>query len=247
MTTNKLSHPALKIAFVIGGGALVALLLYRRVQPIESSNKVSDISSSRAAAVALPAMEPRVASTTPVSTTSAPADVPPSPTLSPTAEGETPLGVIREILRTRNESDPRLDQVLRQLSAQDKGMIRQMYRELPSEDRSGRGLLAFTIARGEISPQDMRFLRAVVQEKPCLSLVDCSRADQEIDVHNSHVDEVSLVYPQLASLYQLRRQAEKGTLDLSNEALRNDYMKLIQAARRHPADSVRRIAESIPL
>lgn len=141
------------------------------------------------------------------------------------------LAVVDEILASKNDSDPRLDQMVRDLSPALKAKLRERYHEMAPEDRAGRGLIVFVLGRELKTEEDVAFLTDVLQEPPCLSLDDCSREAPAgaVDEHAASTGNVTLVYPQLVAIKSFERALRDA--DLKPRAL-----QALEAAERsgHP-------------
>ena len=133
---------------------------------------------------------------------------------SPEALNVSPSVQVRafdEIIRTKNDNDPRLDTTLKNLAPETKAQLRTRYESFPRERRNARGLTVFLIGREMATNDDVAFISAVLDEAPCLSLGDCSKPPQESGeahegIHAGEGDqggEVSLAYPQLVAVRML--------------------------------------------
>src|SRR5207302_220894 len=85
------------------------------------------------------------------------------------------LVILDEILRSRNDNDPRLDADFNDLSAETKRRFREKYGALAPEKRNERGTVVYLLGRNINDDRDWDFLREVAGEPPCLSLSDCSK------------------------------------------------------------------------
>ncbi len=141
--------------------------------------------------------------------TSAPATAPApqSPRKPPAGKGVAadPVRVLEDILRTKNDNDPRLDTAFERLSEPDKARLREKYRSLPPEDRNGRGTVVYVLGRAPKTAEDWAFLRSVAAEPPCLSLASCSRPPAGGgDEHDAGLA-VTLAYPSLVAVKSAQR------------------------------------------
>ena len=142
----------------------------------------------------------------------APSSVAPSPSPSisrspislDSAEAKQ-ISVFDEILQSKNDNDQRLDTDLRHLSAKVKRTLEQKYQNMPTESRNSRGTVALLIGRDLNSPEDVEFLKTILNEPPCLSLENCGSAPAGDDEHGRGPMGVTLVYPQLVTLTMLDR------------------------------------------
>jgi len=150
-----------------------------------------------------------------------------------------------EIMVSKNDNDPRIDQNLRHLSEPMREIMMQKYSDLPQEKRNERGLIAFLIARDLKSPQDIEFLKEIYNERPCLSLENCAAASKDEDPHHSGMDHVSLNYPQMVALYQLDAQLTQRPELLNDPAFKTRVRNLLDLASRFDAPSVQKKAEEL--
>ena len=121
----------------------------------------------------------------------------------PRSSAEGRLRLLEEVLRSRNDNDPRLETAFERLTQDEKRLLRAFYAKLPHERRNERGTIVYLLGRNLTSSDDWAFLREVVAEPPRLSLADCSRA-----APRASGDEVTLAYPALVALRQARRAGD---------------------------------------
>jgi hypothetical protein len=152
--------------------------------------------------------------------------------------------IFQEVITSRNDNDPRVDQELRTLSPQMHEALRRTYQQMPAENRNSRGLVVFLIARDLTSVEDAQFLTAIYQEQPCLSMADCSQAGTS-DPHMDAVNQTSLNYPQLAGLYQLEHRLESAPEILQNPEIRQEISNALREAKQFPGAALQRRAEDI--
>lgn len=145
--------------------------------------------------------------------------------------------VIEEVLISRNDNDLRVDSELKSISANLKERIKDEYHRLPMENRNGRGFLVFLIARDMKSAKDVEFMKSVFEEKPCLSLGDCGSIAEE-NPHLDSINNVSLNYPQMAILFQLKRKLEAEPSVADKELLRQEIEQLLREARQFPSPGI---------
>ena len=126
-------------------------------------------------------------------------------------ETQKKVAVLKEIFRSKNDNDSRIDTNFRELTALDKQALFEMYEELPRESRNERGTIVFLIGRNLNSEKDFDFLNSVLQEKRCLSLEDCDKVQNyentEAAIHAAESSGlgVTLNYPQLVVLVSYER------------------------------------------
>ena len=124
----------------------------------------------------------------------------------PSLEVTKKLQVLEEILKSKNDNDPRLDTEFKNLSPEMKKALESQYEKRPEEDRNGRGTIAFLVAREISGPEDLEFLSSVLREEPCLSLADCKQTNpSEKDAHLGGVDDLTMNYPQIVVLNQIEK------------------------------------------
>lgn len=152
--------------------------------------------------------------------------------------------VLQEILTSQNDNDPRLDKTFMGMSDELHLTLQEQYQEIPAENRNQRGLLAFLIARDLKNTEDLDFLKKVYEESPCLSLENCGSRTSS-DPHLSGVDEASMNYPQLASLYQLEKQLNDHPALFADSSMKDHAKAVIEQALRFPVPSVQKKAAEI--
>lgn len=178
------------------------------------------------------------------------------PNLSSSDQHELPkaqklLGVDQEkwnvfkiILQSKNDNDRRLDSDLKQMSPAVHEALYETYETLPDEDRNGRGLITFLIARNISTAEDLQFLKKVYQETPCLSLADCKTLGPD-DSHHSSVEQTTLTYPQMSALYMLEKQLSEQPQLLSQASFRSGVIQVLIQAESFPVVSVQNKARTI--
>ncbi len=157
------------------------------------------------------------------------------------------LILLNEILSSRNDNDPRLDQGLKENSFEFKLAVRNLYQNLPMEARNERGTIAYLISRDIQSEQDIQFLETIFKEEPCLSIEDC-RVMSNDDPHYSGINQVSANYPQQVVIYQLdhfEQQLQKNPQLQNNPQIRSALENLLRTARQFPVPSIQQKAEKI--
>lgn len=116
------------------------------------------------------------------------------------------LALLEEILRSRNDNDPRLDTAFNDLSPQAKRLFRQKYRQLPAEGRNELGTVVYLLGRNLKTAEDWAFMLDVVTAPPCLSLANCSvEAESRADNHVASGMELTLSYPAVMALKRAER------------------------------------------
>lgn len=138
--------------------------------------------------------------------------------------------LVDEILRSKNDNDPRLDSELRHLDEEAKTALRSYYLSRPEEDRNGKGTILFLLGRNLKGPEDVKFLAEALKEAPCRSLANCSSEPVVIDHHESHHDtapEVTLAYPKVVSLNMLEKELHNPKL---SREMRDTILASIRAS-----------------
>lgn len=149
-----------------------------------------------------------------------------------------------EVLRLKNDNDPRIDRDLKSLSPELHQKLTEAYHRLQKEDRNGRGLVAFLIARDLKTIKDAEFLKSIYLESPCLGFQSCELAAQD-DPHLSGINQTSLNYPQIAGLYQLEKRLQNFPDLLEDPEMRRQISEILREARQFPADAVQNKAKQI--
>jgi hypothetical protein len=145
------------------------------------------------------------------------------------------LTELEEILRSRNDNDPRLDRDFIGLPAEAKDAFRAAYRALPRERRNERGTIVYLLGKNLTEREDWDFLREVTSEAPCLSLADCANASTAAGQPG---DEITLAYPSLVAVRQAARSAEEG-------ASKPEARSVLEAGMASRSRAVARLASSL--
>lgn len=151
---------------------------------------------------------------------------------------------LEDILKSKNDNDPRLDNELAHLSAEFHRALFAKYSNLKPEDRNERGTLVFLVARDLKSPADLEFLKSVYEESPCLNMENCAAGSMD-DPQEAGGQQTSLNYPQLAGLYQLDAQLSKRPELLKDPQFRAGIYALLKTAENFPAPQVHEKAQQI--
>lgn len=168
-----------------------------------------------------------------------------STNIGPLSDTEQKLWAnFEEILSTKNDSDSRVDK-LKKLSPEFHKELHKKYSLIKPEDRSGRGMIVFLIARDLQSASDLEFLQSIYQESPCLSLENCAIASSDNDPHHSNVNQTTLIYPQLVALFQIEKHLEANPKILDDAEMRAGFLTTLKQAETFPVPSVRDRAEKI--
>jgi hypothetical protein len=114
------------------------------------------------------------------------------------------MAIFDEIMKSKNDNDPRMDKDLVGLSPAAKAALMRKYEDSPAELRNNRGTIALLIGRELSTPQDLEFLKTILAEPPCLSLENCRTPSAPGgDEHSQNGIGITLVYPQLVTLKML--------------------------------------------
>ena len=136
------------------------------------------------------------------------------------------LAVLQEILDSKNDNDPRLDSDFKTLNETEKKALQEKYLSYTPEKLNERGTLVYLLGRNIETEKDLKFMEYVINEKPCLSMSNCSveaPAPTGEEAHLNSVDRISLAYPQVVSVKSLENFLIKNgeTSPLSRQALKN--------------------------
>jgi hypothetical protein len=144
---------------------------------------------------------------------------------------------LEEILKSKNDNDPRIDSELKNLSLNFHKAIYEKYTQLKPEQRNERGTLVFLIARDLKDANDLDFLKNVYRETPCLNMLDCSNSTDQVQ-DEAGSNQTTLQYPQLAGLYQLERQLQKRPEFLKDPMLRAGVVDVLQNAESYAVPQI---------
>ena len=159
-------------------------------------------------------------------------------------EDQKKIEILNEILKSKNDNDPRINNELKSLNAEVHRALMAKYNRLAPEDRNGRGTIVFLIARDLKSTADLDFIEKVYQEPPCLSLADCGKASTEEGDHLG-ADQTTTNYPQLVALYQLDQQLGRQPELLSDPAFRSRFVAVLKEADGFAVPAVNQRAQQI--
>lgn len=145
------------------------------------------------------------------------------------------ISILREILGSRNDNDPRLDQAFNNLSKDDKTALREQYHSLPREARNELGTIIFLMAQGKTDDADHAFFKEVLTEPPCLGLADCSKETEATHAEEAHHEvglDTDLNYPQIVVLQKKIDAITSATDDTEKEKLKKEAYELVLIAKR---------------
>lgn len=159
-------------------------------------------------------------------------------------EDKTKWKIFQSILVSKNDNDPRLDKDLKKFGEQMHEALYEKYAQLEDENRSGRGLIAYLVARDMKSENDFNFARKVYEEAPCTSLEKCHNV-QSSDPHHSGIDQVTLNYPQMAQLFQIESNLNAKPSLLDDPAYKRGVASVVHRAEEFPVPIVKNKAHEI--
>jgi len=159
------------------------------------------------------------------------------------------LHTLEEIIASRNDNNPRLDTDFNALSPETKRLFRKKYYQLAQERHNERGTIVYILGKNLTDPEDWAFFKAIVSEPPCLSMENCSTAPSPTeDEHSLLGVNVSLAYPQLMALVQIRNAANIARQ--AGNPLPQEMLDIIAAAKNSKAkivsDKAARMEKSPP-
>jgi len=217
-------------ALVAVGGAVFLLRRPASDEPVATSSEAPGLSSEKVSQPE-PGVSPRVAMEVLEASVS--------------AQTQQKLKVLREILATKNDNDPRLDTELRTLSDEAKALFSVQYSAFPPEAHNERGTIVFLLGRNLTKPSDVDFLVRVVGEPACLSMAKCSEPDPPSKRDDEHIEtahEVTLVYAQLVALKAAERYLKQPQ---PQPEVAEKLRALLEAAKESPQPRVASLAEEI--
>lgn len=114
------------------------------------------------------------------------------------------LTVLRDIVATGKDHDPRLDTGFSEMSDALRAAIRAECRITEREKFRARGVLVHALGRSLRSETDVAFMGDVLREEPCLSVADCRQPPARGETTGLAGDETSVIHPQLMALRSLQ-------------------------------------------
>jgi hypothetical protein len=175
----------------------------------------------------------------------------PMNSVAPSPADQHKLTILEDVLRSRNDNDPRLDQEFNDLTPEAKRLFRNEYREIAVEKRNQRGTIVYLLGKNLRTADDWKFFREVALEPPCLSMSNCSKKPAPGSDEEATGDEVTLAYPSLVALRQARRAVEEAharrasAQDASALATEKAALDLFAAAKNSKVRAVGRTAASL--
>jgi hypothetical protein len=173
---------------------------------------------------------PDSGSAAPVPITS-PAAPPPAPSVEQTQTATAnPVSLLKEILASGNDNDPRLDSEFNHLTPSAKTELIAYYESLPSGNSNERGTVVFLLGRNITEPADLVFFKRVLAEGPAQPLAP---------EQDGLPSEMLSVYPQLMAVRALG-SAVRGAQ--KEPELKNAIRTELEAATQNPSEPVSRQA-----
>lgn|GEM_PF-2500466 len=198
---------ALAIAFVLAVAAYFSIH--------KNNGKAGD--GNVPASFSLPSASDRAVSPQISPSGSAPVSLSPTDPLNlPTPEDQRKFKILTQILVSKNDNDPRLDQDFNQMTSAAKDLFMQKYRETAPEKLNEKGTIVFLLGRNLSRDKDFDFLKDVLAEPPCRSLIDCSKEPGPSSVEDLHHDlgtGITLAYPKLNALFAIERYLKQPGAD----------------------------------
>lgn len=154
--------------------------------------------------------------------------------------------IVENIIETKSDNDERIDTELKGLSSSLKIVLQEKYHQLAEENRNQRGLLVYLVTRDAQTEQDLKFIKTVYEEPPCMGLADC-RNPSVSDPHMDSVNQVTLDYPQKVGLYQLDKTLTEKPQLLADAKFKQAALELLQSAEKFPVPSIQRQAQKLRL
>lgn len=160
-------------------------------------------------------------------------------------EDEAKLQVVQDIMRSKNDNDPRFNNELKNLSPSLKLALAEEYLELSAEKRNEKGTLVFLVSREIKSIEDTELLKKIYEEAPCLSMEDCKQLPTSRDPHHANTEEISLNYPQLVALFQIESQLASGNPIFQDPRMRQEIKSTLEKAMSFGVPRVKNKAQEI--
>lgn len=154
--------------------------------------------------------------------------------------GQEKVMLLREILASKNDNDPRLDTEFKSLSTQTKILMKKEYKSMKPENFNEKGTIVFLLGHNLTDQDDFNFLSQVLSEPPCLSLKDCSHLPEQGDQEDSF-NRITLVYPQIVSLKAIENYLSANSGD---PALRKRAAEILKQATQSASSTVSQEARS---
>jgi hypothetical protein len=147
------------------------------------------------------------------------------------------LAVLQEILDSKNDNDPRLDTDFKTLNESEKIALQEKYLSYTPEKLNERGTLIYLLGRNIENKKDLKFMEYVLNEKPCLSMSNCSieaPAPTGEAAHLASIDKITLSYPQIVAIKSIEPLLSS---DRGNDTLKTLARKNLESAT-HSKSSV---------
>jgi hypothetical protein len=158
------------------------------------------------------------------------------------------LGILKEILRTKNDNDPRLDTELKVLTPALKKALRAEYQKTPPEKLNDRGTIVFLLGRNLETEEDFQFMKEVIESPSCKSFSDCSKDPTQFaeeDRHHEAIDAITLWYPQWNAFLAIESWLNQNEFEKLTRAQRNYLEQVIDSAMRSSNSTIANRARSL--
>ncbi len=168
----------------------------------------------------------------------------PIPTLTQTSaitsQDHKTLAILDEILASKNDNDPRLDQDFNALTEGAKTLLREKYKSLAPEKLNEKGTIVFLLGRNITSERDIGFMRQVLSEPPCFSLTNCKEAPSGSEQSSEEAGiNLTLAYPQIIALKQLSNAMGNPN------AFQGSALEVLKSAQNSPIPLVSKISTQL--
>ncbi len=163
------------------------------------------------------------------------------------SENQEKINILDEILVSKNDNDSRIDTRLNKLDREIKLYLTKRYSKLKKELRNEKGTIVFLIGRSLTAAEDVRFLKEVLNESPCLSMSDCGidiKTDSGTEEHASAGIEVSLNYPQMVALQSIENYYEKNK-PIQDKTIKSEILDALESAVKSNVNIVSKKAKDI--
>ena len=161
-----------------------------------------------------------------------------------TSEEQRKLKVLEEILKSKNDNDPRLDREFQNLSEKTKELFREKYAALPQEKRNEKGTIVFLLGKNLKEAADFRFLESVLTESPCYNLANCkdSGGGKGDPAHEDMGSAITLAYPQVVSLKAVEKYLSNKNSGSTHSA---EALRVLETGKTSQVQTVSRTADKL--
>lgn len=162
----------------------------------------------------------------------------------PSDETKRKIQILNEILQSKNDNDPRLDQEFKDLRPETREALKAHYEQLKVEMRNERGTIVFLLGRNLDSKADFDFLKKVVQEPPCLSLADCAAVAANSGKEEVPGLDVTLEYPKIVAIKSVKNYLAKNSGSPNSPEGEALARQILVEAKNSTNQTVRRMVQS---